>query len=86
MKPKVMMAIIAAGALGLAGAADADIVELDLFSLGCPTEFNAEAQYWTTDVDLGTISIGRAQSQQDWLSSTPTLKIHFRSMWRSTHI
>jgi hypothetical protein len=33
--------------------AKADIVELDLFSLGCPTEFNVNKPEWTTELDLG---------------------------------
>ncbi len=32
----------------------ADIVEVNLFDLGCPTEFNWDAQYWQTDFDLGS--------------------------------
>jgi len=39
--------------LAFAGMAKANIVELNLFDLGCPTEFNWDNSYWQTDFNLG---------------------------------
>ena len=33
--------------------ARADIIQLDLLSLGCPTEFNSNFNWWQTNFDLG---------------------------------
>lgn len=33
--------------------AGADIVELDLFTLGCPSTYDYDSPYWTSDFDLG---------------------------------
>jgi hypothetical protein len=53
MKAKVIRTIFVVLVLGFFGISRADIVELDLFDLGCPTEFNRDSQYWQADFDLG---------------------------------
>ena len=52
--------------LGLAGVVRADTVELDLFDLGCPAEFNWDTQNWQTDFDLGTGFIKITNVYMDW--------------------
>lgn len=46
--------------------ARADIVELDLFDLGCPTEFNFDSPYWQTDFDLGVEFVEISTVYIDW--------------------
>jgi hypothetical protein len=56
-KEKIMkkqsITIIAIMVLGLAGPSEAVIVELDLFTLGMPTNFNDNSPSWQTNFDLG---------------------------------
>jgi len=53
MKTKIMGIITVVLVLGFAGMASAGIVELNLFDLGCPTEFDFDSPYWRTDFDIG---------------------------------
>jgi hypothetical protein len=48
-----LLIILTVVILIIAGSAQADIVELDLLSLGCPTEFNVFVDLWQADFDLG---------------------------------
>jgi hypothetical protein len=52
--------------LGFAGMAKAHIVELNLFDLGCPTEFNFDSSYWQTDFDLGVEFVEISTVYMDW--------------------
>jgi hypothetical protein len=52
--------------LGFSGMARADIVELDLFDLGCPTEFNWDSPYWKTNFDLGVTFTEISNVYMDW--------------------
>jgi hypothetical protein len=51
MKTKVFITFLFLLAGG--GVAGADIVELDLFSLGCPTNFDSNSHSWSSEFDLG---------------------------------
>jgi hypothetical protein len=62
---KQSITIIAIMVLGLAGPSEAVIVELDLLSLGCPTEFNLGTS-WQTDFDLGVNFIEITNVYIDW--------------------
>jgi hypothetical protein len=68
-KEKIMktqsITIIAVMVLGLAGTSEAVIVELDLLSLGCPTEFNLGTS-WQTDFDLGVSFTEITNVYMDW--------------------
>ncbi len=66
MKKNITGVITLVLVLGFAGMADADTVELDLFGLGCPTEFNWYNPYWQTDFDLGTGFIEISHVYIDW--------------------
>jgi len=50
---------------GITGA-DADIVELDLFDLGCQTLYDPSSPYWSTDFDLGVTFIEISNVYIDW--------------------
>ena len=63
---KKQLLIIVIMALGLTGSSQATIVELDLLSLGCPTEFNFDSTYWQTDFDLGVTFIEITNVYMDW--------------------
>jgi len=43
-----------------------DIVELDLFSLGCPAEYDFKSPSWTTDFDLGVTFTEISHVYIDW--------------------
>jgi hypothetical protein len=58
--------IIAIMVLGLAGPSEAVIVELDLLSLGCPTELNIDSTYWQTNFDLGVSFTEITNVYMDW--------------------
>jgi len=60
--PAIFAAVMLLGAV----AANADIVELDLFSLGCPTEYDFNSPYWTTDFDLGVEFTDISNVYMDW--------------------
>jgi hypothetical protein len=62
---KQSITIIAIMVLGLAGSSRAVIVELDLLSLGCPTEFTSGSS-WQTDFDLGVEFIEITNVYMDW--------------------
>jgi len=64
MKTKVIITILFL--LAGAGPAGAGIVELDLFDLGCPTEFNRDNPEWQTDFDLGVTFISIDHVYIDW--------------------
>jgi hypothetical protein len=68
MKTKIMGIITVALVLGFGGIAKADIVELDLFSLGCPTEFDFwdPPYWWTGDFDLGVTFTEISNVYIDW--------------------
>jgi len=66
MKTKVIATVILVLVLGFAGISDADIVELDLFSIGCPTEFNWDNQYWQADFELGVEFFEIDNVYMDW--------------------
>jgi len=66
MKTKVIATIIVVLVLGFAGISDADIVELDLFSIGCPTEFDWDSSYWQEDFDLGVEFVDIDSVYIDW--------------------
>lgn len=66
MKAKVMATIILAAVFSLAGLTRADIVELDLFSIGCPTEFDFNSPYWTSDFELGVAFTEISSVYIDW--------------------
>ena len=72
-KEKIMktqsIAIIAIMVLGLTGPSEAVIVELDLLSLGCPTEFNHDTPNWQADFDLGVEFIEITNVYMDWSGS-----------------
>ncbi|MBN1392101.1 MAG: PEP-CTERM sorting domain-containing protein [Sedimentisphaerales bacterium] len=59
---KVIIAIM----LATAGVALGDTVELNLFSLGCPTAFDHNSQYWTSDFDLGVTFTEITNVYIDW--------------------
>ena len=63
---KEIITILVVIVLSFAGVARADIVELDLFSIGCPTEFNWDTQYWQTDFDLGIEFVEIDSVYMDW--------------------
>jgi hypothetical protein len=58
--------IIAIMVLGLAGPSEAVIVELNLLSLGCPTELNIDSIYWQTNFDLGVSFTEITNVYMDW--------------------
>jgi hypothetical protein len=60
------IAIIVIMVLGLAGPSEAVIVELDLLSLGCPTELNIDSIYWQTNFDLGVNFVEITNVYMDW--------------------
>ncbi len=66
MKAKITGVITLVLVLGFVGMADADTVELDLFSLGCPTEFTFDNPYWQANFDLGTGFIEISHVYIDW--------------------
>lgn len=66
MKVKVIRTIFVVLILSFFGIARADIVELDLFSIGCPTEFDHDSPYWQTDFDMGTSFIEISHVYMDW--------------------
>jgi hypothetical protein len=66
MKTKIMGAVAVVLVLGFAGMANATIVQLDLFDLGCPTEFNWDNSYWRTDFDLGVTFTEISNVYIDW--------------------
>jgi hypothetical protein len=49
--------------------AGATIVELDLLSLGCPTELNIDSTYWQTNFDLGVNFTEITNVYMDWSGS-----------------
>lgn len=51
---------------GLAGMGKADTVQLDLLSLGCPTELNIGTQYWQKNFDLGVTFADISHVYIDW--------------------
>jgi hypothetical protein len=51
---------------GFSTMANASIVQLDLFDLGCPTEFNWDSPYWQTDFDLGVTFNEISNVYIDW--------------------
>ena len=51
---------------GLGGMAGADTVQLDLLSLGCPTEFNFDLSGWQQDFDLGITFTEISHVYIDW--------------------
>lgn len=64
--------------LDFAGMAKADIVELNLFDVGCPTAFNHNSQYWTSDFDLGVTFTEITNVYMDWSGEiTAGLAIHY---------
>jgi len=63
---KIILTILVAVVLGFGGMADADIVELNLLDLGCPTEFNWDSPYWTTNFDLGVTFFEISHVYMDW--------------------
>ncbi len=46
--------------------ARADIVELDLFSIGCPSEYDINSPYWQKDFDLGMEFVEIDSVYIDW--------------------
>lgn len=68
MKAKITGIVTAAMVLiwGFAGIAKADIVKLNLFDLGCPTEFNFDSPYWQTEFDLGVTFIEISNTYMEW--------------------
>src|SRR3989339_1322847 len=42
------------------------IVELDLFSIGCPTEFDFDSSFWRTNFDLGVTFTEISHVYIDW--------------------
>ena len=79
MITKLIRIILAVFVLGFSGMADADIVELNLFDLGCPTEFNWDMQYWQTDFDLGVEFVEISNVYIDWSGEiTGGLAIDYR--------
>ena len=63
---KAQLLIIVIMVLGLAGPSEATIVELDLLSLGCPTEFSHDSPLWQKDFDLGVKFIEITNVYMDW--------------------
>ena len=63
MKKKILIIVIS---LVLAGMAGADTVQLDLLSLGCPTELNSGTSYWQTNFDLGVTFTEISHVYIDW--------------------
>ncbi len=61
-----IIAIIALIVLFSITSAVADIVELDLFDLGCPSAYDPDSLYWTTDFDLGVTFIEISNVYIDW--------------------
>lgn len=55
--------------LGLVGRAGADIVGLNLFDLGCPTEFNWDSPSWRADFDLGVTFTEITSVYLEWLGT-----------------
>jgi len=51
---------------GLGGMAGAETVQLDLLSLGCPTELNIDTPYWQTNFDLGVTFTEISHVYIDW--------------------
>lgn len=69
MERRIRIKAVAAAAvliLGMLSTARATIVELDLFSLGCPTEYDFNSPYWTSDFDLGVEFVGIDSVYMDW--------------------
>ncbi len=65
--------------LGITGA-DAGIVEIDLFDLGCQFVYDLNSQYWTTDFDLGVTFIEISNVYIDWAGEiTAGLAIDYRN-------
>ena len=52
--------------LAFAVMAQADMVELNLFTLGCPTTFNINSQYWETNFNLGVTFSQISNIYMDW--------------------
>jgi len=63
---KIILTILVAVVLDFGGMADADVVELDLFSLGCPTGFDFNSPYWMADFDLGVVFTEITNVYIDW--------------------
>ena len=63
------MLIIVIMVLGLSGTSEATIVELDLLSLGCPTELNYDSTFWQTNFDLGVTFVEISHVYMDWSGS-----------------
>ncbi len=61
-----IIAIIALIVLFSITSAVADIVELDLFDLGCPSVYDPDSLYWTMDFDLGVTFIEISNVYIDW--------------------
>ena len=66
MKTKIMRVVTVMLVLGFAGMATATTVQLDLFDLGCPTEFNWDNPYWQTNFDLGVTFTKISNVYIDW--------------------
>lgn len=66
MKTNVMGVITVVVVFGFAGVAGADVVEVNLFDLGCPAEFNWDTQYWQKDFDLGVEFVEINSVYMDW--------------------
>jgi len=62
---KIFFSILMAICFGVYPAG-ADIVELNLFDLGCPIEFNWDTQNWQTDFDLGVEFVEISSVYMDW--------------------
>jgi len=75
MKKKILYLIFVV-IFTLAGTAQADTVELDLFTLGCQTEYDFE-QSWTTDFDLRVTFTDISSVYIDW-SGTITAELVVR--------
>ncbi|MFA6187059.1 MAG: hypothetical protein WC770_07615 [Phycisphaerae bacterium] len=65
MRDKIVILVLGV-LLCYGGLSRADIVSLDLFSLGCPTEFNNNSPSWQTNFDLGVTFTQISHVYIDW--------------------
>ncbi|MHC4657501.1 MAG: PEP-CTERM sorting domain-containing protein [Planctomycetota bacterium] len=66
MKTKVLTSLAAIMMLGVSSYSSADIVELNLFDLGCQTLYDINSPHWATDFDLGITFTEISNVYIDW--------------------
>jgi hypothetical protein len=63
MRKEIIAVVIAFAFVGIG---KADIVELDLFTLGCPSTYDYDSPSWTSDFDLGVTFLEISHVYIDW--------------------